>query len=589
MKILVLHNNNLPFFLRTGERFNLKEDIAIYSKILKYDSSISHLSFDSFICTELSFLKDEWFDIIVLPYTFNENNYMEYSGLRVTTHIRLTKEWHHVSAPILFLGPDKIDDIIRLSELGSIISSYRVFMTDVHDEDEIEMKIREIVSNYPHDNETEQQHPLTHNYTDMIAQLTIKAPANYATHHSIANEWAVIRWIQMFSWKENEPKIEDKEIINMLYFKHLMAKTGIRDSFTKKKKQKDPIYPIIRGIEGKRVLFIDDEGGKGWYDLLQTIFKNSKAELITYHYNDKLSKAELFQSLKDFVDDEMNNIDCYLIDLRLHEDDFKKGIEPKDYTGILIAEHIKQNNIGNQVVMFTASNKTWNYEAAIKNVGVNDYVIKESPEYNYSRHDTYMNYCKLSGAIQNAIKKSYIAKYSDLIDSFSFLKDEHRSPLINFVEMLALDEEKTIKTNIINLSVFVESYIIDNFAVPSPGANLTDINDQTKKFCQVSPKNFMLNNDCTKVKIHDKPQPKPPMGSKSFLLNYNNPFGLILLALHYYFGFTEDECNMYLKLRKERNNGAHRGEVTSFKINDLKEAFEKIVLKILKKGSITWS
>ena len=373
----------------------------------------------------------------------------------------------------------------------------------------------------------------------------------------------------------------DKSILNMLYFKYLLAKEGARESFTKNWKRKHPIEPIIRGIKGKKVLYIDDEGGKGWYRLLNAIFKNSDSELFTYQFKN-LSKKDLVVSLKSYIDE--HKADCYLIDLRLHDDDFKKDVTPNDYTGILIADYIKKKNIGNQVVMFTASNKSWNYKEAIKVAKVDDYVIKESPEYNYSRLDSYSNYCKFSDVIQNAIKRSYIADYLDIIDSFTFLKDEHRNPLVNFVEMLALDEERTIKTNILNLSVFIESYILDHLSTTLHETHLIIKDDETKKICQISPKNFTFNKDYSILTIHAKPQPKH---SSYNLLNSKKDLGLIILALYYYFDFNQDECNSYLAFRKERNKRAHEGEECNYSLAKLREVFERIVLKVLKQGPIT--
>ena len=69
MKILVLHNNNLPFFLRFAEHHFIN-DLEVESKIVKYDSNIIEKVFDSFISEQLSFLKDSDYDAIILPYTF---------------------------------------------------------------------------------------------------------------------------------------------------------------------------------------------------------------------------------------------------------------------------------------------------------------------------------------------------------------------------------------------------------------------------------------------------------------------------------------------------------------------------------------
>ena len=189
----------------------------------------------------------------------------------------------------------------------------------------------------------------------------------------------------------------------------------------------------------------------------------------------------------------------------------------------------------------------------------------------------------MGNVIQNAIKRSYIADYLDVIDSYTFLKDEHRNPLVNFVEMLALDENRTIRTNILNLSVFIESYILDHLSTTLSETHLIIKDDETKKICQISPTNFTFNNDYSVVTIHDKPQPKHYSYK---LLNPKKDLGITVLALHYFFGFNQDECNSYLAFRKERNKRAHEGEECDYPLFKLREVFEKIVLKILRKGEI---
>ena len=311
MKILVLHNNNLPSFLRKEEEFTWHEDIEITSIILKYDSKNSNLTFDSFISNILNgetypnFPKINY-DLIILPYTFNEDNYIEYSGLRIATHIRLTKEWHHRTAPILFLGPDSLDDITRLSEFGNIITSYRIFMSDAHDEDDVENKIRDIIGNNPYDGGSEHNFSSSHHYAEMVSKLVIKAPTNYATHHSLANEWAILRWIDMIKWSEKKPEVKDKSILDQLYFKYLLAKLAIlegeREFFDIKYKKKNPVSPIISDIKGKKIIYFDDEGDKGWYSLLDCIFKESKAELIPFPMDKEKSFDQMLEDAKSFAD-----------------------------------------------------------------------------------------------------------------------------------------------------------------------------------------------------------------------------------------------------------------------------------------------
>ena len=231
MKILVLHNNNLPFFLRSAEH-HVINDYEVESKIVKYDSNIIEKVFDSFISEQLSFLKDSDYDAIILPYTFCNENYQEYTGLRVAAHIRLTPAWHKVTTPLIFVGPDSSDDILNLSEIGNIINSFAVYQTSQNSKDELLKVIDDAIKDSKKYEINEDGYLETTKYRNFVRTLNIDAPANYSTHHSIANEWAIIRWIDMFSWKDQIPQIENKSILDMLYFKLLQAKAGSREQFT---------------------------------------------------------------------------------------------------------------------------------------------------------------------------------------------------------------------------------------------------------------------------------------------------------------------------------------------------------------------
>ena len=321
MKILVLHNNNVPLFLRSNEKYELKGDITIFnfnegitihSIILKYESNISNQTYDDFICDKLSFLKDESYDLIISPYTFSRDNYMEYSGLRVATHIRLTKEWHHLTAPILFLGPDNIDDIVKLSEFGSIMTSYRIFMSEDHEEDEVENKILEIVENNQYDSDAETKYSSSHRYVEMVSKLVIKAPANYATHHSIANEWGVQRWSEMFQYDVN---FKNGDFENQLFYKCLRAKIGEPQRFNDKWRNKNPSFMTFgfKTDERYKIAYIDDEYDKGWYSILSFMFKSEPIDFVAFEdFEEGLDKPELINKIESFIDS--CNADCYILE-----------------------------------------------------------------------------------------------------------------------------------------------------------------------------------------------------------------------------------------------------------------------------------
>ena len=103
MKILLLHNNNVPFSFINDE---WGEDLNLTAEIIK--PSTDDNDYDVFVCRELGrIFSTNSFDLIILPYSFSEYNPIEYTGLNVAAHIRLTPDWKHTNKPILFVGPEE--------------------------------------------------------------------------------------------------------------------------------------------------------------------------------------------------------------------------------------------------------------------------------------------------------------------------------------------------------------------------------------------------------------------------------------------------------------------------------------------------
>ena len=131
MRILVLHNNNLPICLRQGAQGETNVLIQGIG-LVHYAFSLPQTDvpdFDTFTCKKLSFLEKEHYDLIILPYSLSETH-IEYSGLRVAAHIRLTPKWNSLTTPILFLGIDRVDEIQKLSFLGGILFTNNVYHSD---------------------------------------------------------------------------------------------------------------------------------------------------------------------------------------------------------------------------------------------------------------------------------------------------------------------------------------------------------------------------------------------------------------------------------------------------------------------------
>ena len=146
MNVIVLHNNNLPVFLLQRSKTS---DIIIESVSVELPQT-DVPDFDTFISAFLSNKNKVnslcQYDVIVLPFNTTNNN-LEYTGLRIAAHIRLTKEWNCMSTPILFLGPDTFQEINHFSELGSLLNSFNVFISSKNKQEEIIDMLRWIKEN----------------------------------------------------------------------------------------------------------------------------------------------------------------------------------------------------------------------------------------------------------------------------------------------------------------------------------------------------------------------------------------------------------------------------------------------------------
>jgi len=619
MNILILHNNNIPVDLRLSFEF---DGNAFHSEVVNYPP-YERGDFDSFLCMRLfSLFQKAQYDLIVLPYTLGEDNYSEYSGLRIAAHIRLTREWNHYSVPLLFIGGDDSTDVMRFSDLGALLCTYRVYTSNARTKEELTNRIKhidcgKIVLSYS-------DWIATQKYHDFLNRINIKAPANYATHHSVANKWAVLRWIEMFSWDGDAPKFEDEDFKNMLYFKFLMAKAGQREPFKKKDHKRNPEITYIyednsndkrtNEIKRKRIIYIDDEEAM-WSKVLSPIFEKSKVDFISYHFDkrNQISKKELIQSIESFLrqDYDVNGgADCYLIDLRLHDDDFAENIKGEDLSGHQIAKYIKKKKIekgektglneGCQIVVFTASNKSWNVEESIEKIGACGYVIKESPEMNYSREESYSKFFDFSQKLKKAFSLSYLQKMYKTLDVFEQQLNEKDiiTPLYECADLLNYDNGKEsniiIKSCITCLTRFFEDLIIrHNFTILCDnvighrevralrkGVKIIDSFNQKIKFLTRS-ENGHIN--VIDVACSDNELSKKDIDGGWSYPN-DTPISRIVAALLIYYEIDLVDVRKTVKLKYERNTSAsHGNKETKLTVRDLQEQFENVIVPVLQK------
>jgi len=394
---LVIHNDNIPNALL--KEFKEKQNI------LKFDITPAlqmneNFSFDN-EATEIlesHFLNEKTYDCIFIPYNLNKELYLDFSGLKIALHIRLSHRLSHTFCPIVFYGNEDPLHVAKLSPHSNILFSIGTLTSN-----KISYEDFNLTSNHLKEMAFE-------DYANFLKELNLNPSVNYKSHHSVANEFALFQWSTFIGCDDqiDEVKVNLK---TRLYFKYLEAlrlfDTDVGWTFGID--QRDPGFPNI-SIDGKinegkdkdgkekyqlaKVLLIDDEAKKGWDSFYDNLFKlnpdeNSRVDfdsLRLVNLERKEVECKTFLDRMPIIEQAQKKVkefdpDIVLLDLRLHDDDFKQGVSPDDLTGIQILRRIEKINRGIQVIITSASNKIWNYEASEKTgLGVDGYIIKSDDE-----------------------------------------------------------------------------------------------------------------------------------------------------------------------------------------------------------------
>ncbi len=631
MKILLLYNSNT-----SDDILNFK-----YKKIEGFEFKVESLKlnpldtedFDTFASNYLSqSFFEEQYDFIILPFSFSYDNYMEYTGLRLALHIRLSifkdaKLTAHLNkANIIFYGPDSREEVIKFSNLGVFLVTPHVYVPATSSSEGIEALLKNL---------TNKEIMSDSQYDEFLRRIHIDAPANYSSHHSIANEWAILRWHEIIKWPKNkEPELEQRDFPCMLYYKYLMAQTADRVI-----NQYDKVNDFSSKYNfNKNFALIDDEYNKGWDKLLNAYLGElgAKPLKVCNVFDKNKNREELIKDIEKWINEQeaLEPIDCYILDLRLCDEDFAtlhdtKSQQLKNYkelTGHKISEFILRMNRGSQIVMFTASNKVWNLEEEyfgnIKDENrvihkhIAGYILKESPEFNYSANDTKANLKKFKETIEYAISQDYIRKYVSFLNQIPELE---RADLDDFIDLMILDKDKskseTLSSLILILLKWLEQYIEDNFIMNAFKLQRNDNNRIVKERIN---QHILLGKDDTYLLniseqksgalLYDSNKWKAPNKDSSTLT-------LVVAALYYYYevdgkyydkGFqninlslkARSNCQKYLDFKKLRNSRiAHNGGelkvqlsergITKLEwiptIEEVKDFFVNVIVPILKK------
>ena len=326
-------------------------------------------------------IQDKEIDILFIKDSLSKN-YLDFLGLRLAYHIRLSKELGDKRfIPIVILSDLDGYNLNQFTNLARILFTKNIFIGD----------------NSPHTikfykNNLTISEKFRNNFKEnFLNLLEIEAPKDYLSSHSIANEWSSYRWGKYLGISNEE--IENN-VSSMLYFKYLKNKYPIEntDDFT-------PHTPTQTG----KVLYIDDEWQKGWKDIFESLFSSLEFECIEEEYKDK-EVSEIINFVRSNIND--YNPDTIILDLRLHDDDFQEDRDIEDLTGIQILKIIKEEiNRGIQCIALTASQNSLILEKLYE-YDIIGYVKKEHPN-NY-KLDTKENINKIVSLVDRGLENKYL-------------------------------------------------------------------------------------------------------------------------------------------------------------------------------------
>jgi CheY-like chemotaxis protein len=316
-------------------------------------------------------ISDEYLNEIIIEW-FSENEYdnlfiplcfgpslSDYNGLRLATHIRCTTTKNQLKPIFIYSFVDY--SFLIENEYFDVLKTKNVFLIEYSKsafKDALDMNISPL---------TIEENP------KQIRKINLNVPKDIGDNHSIANQWAIYRWSQTINaYDENIDKIIDLQNSN-LYFKYLKSIYPISNL-----NKLDPKHLKINYSDQPKVLYIDDEAEKGWYEIFCKILDDEN-NLFFRHLDDEFkgkSKDKIIDiSLKKIISED---IDLVILDFRLHKDDIKnRNIE--EVTGYQILKRIKEYNKGIQVIIFSATNKIWNLQA-LQEAGADGFIVKEGPE-----------------------------------------------------------------------------------------------------------------------------------------------------------------------------------------------------------------
>lgn len=331
------------------------------------------------------------FDRLIIPLS-REN---EFQGIRIGLHIRLTKELHERRlVPILFVATENLEVILRSTgSTGHLLGTKGCSL-----EKPIIKVIQSAIGLID---------PLQPDDMIPLLKLIQLQPDEKTGRHALANQWGA--YILDSVAGTRALSYNSKLIIaqKQLYFKFVVALNYDNKRLKLPYRQVIALPKKMERINAlnKRVLLIDDEADKGWSDVLGVMFKTQNSNDFQVIAKQVSNWANLSENDKKSILD--SEFDLFLVDLRLSGSDETDMVNPEAFSGTSVLKAIKENNEGNQVIMFTASNKAWNLKSLL-DIGADGYYIKESPEYNFPESFSVENFQNFKTETEQCLEYSFL-------------------------------------------------------------------------------------------------------------------------------------------------------------------------------------
>lgn len=316
-------------------------------------------------------------------------------SLQIGYHIRLSIEdlQSKTLLPILYVSNLSLNSLILQAEINSHIFATKGVYFSEWDFQSVKQEVEHLIGL----NESE--------YLTSFLKIIHIQPDETVGRHSLANLWGAYAMDKAANTNALSTTADFKK---KLYFKYVSAFNNIY-------KLKASPLKVLGNInigsankikaEGKRILLIDDEADSGWETVLRKVFKTTNVEDFVV-INEKVKDFDtLTESSKSIIKAE--KFDLYLVDLRLNGLEEDDSLKTKEFSGMKLLRKIKSFNEGNQVIIFSASNKVWNLKALLE-AGADGYYMKESPEFNFSRKISEQKYDDFKFNVERCFKRSYL-------------------------------------------------------------------------------------------------------------------------------------------------------------------------------------